>query len=196
MKRVLLVEDENGARTVLSAALRARGLLVEAAADRAAGLALARESGYFDAVVVDVVLGAEEHGGLDLLEDLRVADITAPAIVITAFADKARLKRALELRVSYLLEKPFSADQLLGVLQRVWTETSDLDHYVRQALERANLTPRETDVARLVLKGLSNDEIAGALSNSEKTVRQHLSAVYAKCGVHTRSEFFHHVFPT
>ena len=32
--------------------------------------------------------------------------------------------------------------------------------------------------------------------NSDKTIRQHVSQIYAKCGVSTRAEFFHYVFPT
>ncbi len=191
-QRLLLVEDEEGSRALLEDALGARGFVVDSAADRAAALQLAAAGAHYDAVVTDVVLGDEEDGGLDLVAGLREVGLTAPVVVITAFADKRRLKRALELHVSYLLEKPFSAEQLIKVLRKLWEEADDLSHYVTQALSRARLTPKESEVARLLLKGLSNDEIAHVL----KTVRQHLSSVYQKAGVSSRTEFFHYVFPT
>ena len=50
------------------------------------------------------------------------------------------------------------------------------------------LTSRETEVAHLVGKGLSNPEIAAELFISRKAVEYHLSNVYAKCGVHGRRQ--------
>jgi len=47
----------------------------------------------------------------------------------------------------------------------------------------------------LALKGLSSPEIAQVLSMSDKTVRQHLSRVYEKCGVSGRGELVHLLFP-
>jgi DNA-binding CsgD family transcriptional regulator len=45
------------------------------------------------------------------------------------------------------------------------------------------------------LKGLSTAEVARLENNSDKTIRQHSSQVYAKANVSSRSEFFHCVFP-
>ena len=54
----------------------------------------------------------------------------------------------------------------------------------------------EEQSARLVLKGLSSAEIAEVMGISEKTVKQHLTQIYAKTGVAGRAEFFHLVFPS
>ena len=59
----------------------------------------------------------------------------------------------------------------------------------------AALTAREDEIARLVLKGLPSPEIAQMLGTSDKTVRQHLTRIYEKCGVTSRAELFHFVFP-
>jgi DNA-binding CsgD family transcriptional regulator len=67
---------------------------------------------------------------------------------------------------------------------------------VDRALARAGLTEKELAIARLVLKGLPSHEIARLENNSDKTIRQHLTQIYAKCGVSSRAEFFHHVFPS
>jgi len=50
------------------------------------------------------------------------------------------------------------------------------------------LTPSEARVAELVSEGLSNKEVAGAMAISVKTVELHLSHVYAKLDVASRTE--------
>lgn len=57
-----------------------------------------------------------------------------------------------------------------------------------EALDGKGLTPREIDVARLVAAGASNREVAQTLLLSESTVKTHLKRVYAKLGVHTRTQ--------
>jgi len=49
------------------------------------------------------------------------------------------------------------------------------------------LTPRETQIARLVADGLVNKEIATKLSISEWTVSTHMRRIFAKLGVETRA---------
>jgi DNA-binding CsgD family transcriptional regulator len=50
------------------------------------------------------------------------------------------------------------------------------------------LTSRETEVAHLVGKGLSNPEIAAELFISRKAVEYHLGNIYAKCGLPGRGQ--------
>ncbi len=67
-------------------------------------------------------------------------------------------------------------------------------HTVEQVLVRANLTDKELVVARHLLDGLTYGEIADLESNSPKTIRQHVSTIYSKCGVASRAELFRLVY--
>jgi DNA-binding NarL/FixJ family response regulator len=62
------------------------------------------------------------------------------------------------------------------------------DHPMMLEGLRTPLTPRETDIVRLVGKGLGNKEIASKLGVSVTTVRSHLNSVYDKLGPASRVE--------
>jgi DNA-binding NarL/FixJ family response regulator len=201
MRSVLVVEDELDARTMLARSLERARFSVSTAASmqevRAAIAArAATEQAPFEAMVVDVVLGAHDRGGLELLPELRAHNPRGAVVVVTAFADLERVKSALNAGASYLLEKPFRAAELIALLTRLIEEATDLGWLVDRALRSAALTDKEREIALLVLKGLPSNEIARLMGNSDKTIRQHLSQIYSKCGVDSRAAFFHYVFPT
>ena len=58
----------------------------------------------------------------------------------------------------------------------------------RRARSGSDLTPQESTVAQLVARGLTNREVATELVVSAKTVEHHLSHIYAKLGVRSRTE--------
>lgn len=192
--KLLLVEDELEAQGALARALaRAKyEVVVAATADEA--LALLGGEPTIDLAVLDVRLGQDERGGLRILEAIRERS-RMPVVIVTAFADVDKVKTALNLGASHLLEKPFRAAELLAVLDRLQAARPDPASTVREAFARARLTAREAEVAMLALKGLSSPEIAQVLAMSDKTVRQHLSKVYEKHGVGSRGELVHLLFP-
>lgn len=60
---------------------------------------------------------------------------------------------------------------------------------IREQLNAWQLTTSEQQVALLLLKGLSFDEIASVRDTKEKTVRQQASSIYRKSGLNGRHEF-------
>jgi DNA-binding NarL/FixJ family response regulator len=187
---ILLVEDEQDTRELLGRAIERAGYRCVAAGSALEALARAREAERVELIVTDVVLGNDQRGGLRLMTELRALGCRAKVVVITAYADVEKLKFALNEGAAHFLEKPFRAPQLLTVIERVLSNSEPLNQAVEALLTRAQLTEKERAVARLLLEGLSSGEIAELQKNSPKTIRQHVTQIYAKCGVQSRAQFF------
>jgi two-component system, LuxR family, response regulator FixJ len=189
-KTILLVEDEFDTRELLGRALERAGYAAVTAGNAAEALSAARAADSIDLVVTDVVFGPDSLGGLELMTALRREGVRAPVVIITAYADVEKLKIALNEGAAHFLEKPFRAPKLLEVIERVLKNAVPFNHAVEEILIRAQLTDKELTVARLLLEGLSSNEIAARENNSPKTIRQHVTQIYAKCGVASRAQFF------
>jgi DNA-binding NarL/FixJ family response regulator len=185
---VLLVEDERDTRELLGRALERAGYRATCVENAADALEHARTGGPFDVVVTDIVIGSDDRQGLRLLAELRAIGVRSPVIVITAHADVEKVKVALNEGAQHLLEKPFRADELVRAIEHVAARGGVRD--AEEIFLRAELTEKERTVARLLFSGLSSSEIAVREQNSPKTIRQHVSQIYAKCGVGSRAEFF------
>lgn len=192
--RVLLVEDEPDARESLTRSLARAGYACVAAGSSDEALSALAAGAQFDVCIVDIRLGSNEYAGLELVPELRRRTHEAPIILVTAFADVDKVKHALNQGAAYFLEKPFSAAELIAPMAHVVAERRDLGHLVERALATAGLTDKEATIARLLLKGLPTPEIARLEGNSDRTIRQHVSSIYAKLGVSSRAELFHHIF--
>jgi len=193
-RTVLVVEDEVEALDSLARSLSRAGYACVTALSASEVQTKLRAGVTIDVCVVDVRLGADENAGIALIPELRRATLEAPIIVVTAFADVDKVKRALNSGAAFFIEKPFTAGELLDAIKRVLADQGNVTHLVDRALTAAALTDKEATIARLLLKGLPTGEIARLEGNSDKTIRQHVSSIYAKFGVNSRSELFHHVF--
>jgi DNA-binding NarL/FixJ family response regulator len=190
---ILLVEDERDTRELLTRALEREGYAVIAAGDAGEALERAAAEEALHVVVTDVVLGRDDRGGLRLITELKKRGQRAPIVVITAYADVEMVKFALNEGAAHLLEKPFRAPDLIAAIERVRSRGTT-ERALSELFERARLTEKERVVAEHLLRGLSSNEIADAEKNSPKTIRQHVSQIYAKCNVGSRAEFFRLVF--
>ena len=80
---------------------------------------------------------------------------------------------------------------LLAMRDPPWRESSRIEH-----LELVALTPQELHVALAVAGGATNKEAAAALFVSAKTVEFHLSHIYRKLGLRSRTELARHIAST
>ena len=188
--RVLIVEDNEILGQVIFEYLTKLGVECVWAKtyDEAAKELLKRS---FHAVIVDVYLQSDEPEGLELVRNLEPQGI--PVILMSGRADLRIAKEAMNCGARHLLEKPFQVDDLKAVLQKVWTEPSGMTGMVERYLDTPGLTEKEKEIARCILKGLSNREIAEINSNTEKTVKAHVTAIFQKCAVKTRTELINDI---
>ena len=190
--KIAYVEDDADARAIFARRLAADRIACDVLGDAESALAAIRP-GSHDLLLIDVRLPG--RSGTELLQALRARQVHAPCILITAFSSLQHARDALNASASYLLEKPFSYQALRQVIDRVAASPGSLQHCVDRGLAQLGLTEREEAIARYLLKGLSNAEIARLASLSEKTVKHHLGQVFQKAGVASRAELFSSIFP-
>lgn len=135
---------------------------------------------------------------LDGIEATRriVAEVEGVAVVIlTSFSDRERILRALDAgAVGYLL-KDAEPDELLRGIHAAARGESPLAPKAANAILRARseqqtvtLSSREREVLVCVAEGLQNKLIARRLGIAEKTVKSHLTSVFAQIGVTDRTQ--------
>ena len=194
MPKILLVDDEVDTRELLARALSRRNFDVTTAADGEIALSLIDNG--FDVVVTDILMPRLD--GIGLLKRLRDLEHPSVCIVITSFADKDRAVAALNLGASFLIEKPFSTEQLVMVITRLLDEQNggaDLDVIFQRRLGYLNLGRRDQALVIYLLKGLSNRDIAGVLDSTEQSIKNSFHQLYQRLGISSRSELFHLIFP-
>lgn len=118
-------------------------------------------------------------------------------VMLTTFADSRKVMDSLEAgAVGYLMKDSAPSDVLTGITAAA-NGGSPLDPRIARALverQRREPTPRtdvtltgkQTEVLSLVAEGLSNRLIARRMDISEKTVKSHLTTIYALLGVTDR----------
>lgn len=147
----------------------------------------------------DVVLMDLSMPGMDGTEATRLltaAGSTARIVVLTSFADDRHVSEALDAGAAGYVLKNAGPDELLHAVRAAAAGDVPLDPKVarvllsgrRGAAPLHQLSAREEEVLRLVAAGQPNKLIARKLSISERTVKAHLTSVFAKLGVTDRTQ--------
>jgi DNA-binding NarL/FixJ family response regulator len=132
-----------------------------------------------------------EMGGIDAISAIRGEFPEARIIVLTTHAGDFQVSRALRAGARAYLLKGMLRKELLETIRAVHAGQMRVSGEVAvEIAEHATdhaLTPRETDVLRLVAGGNANKEIAAQLSLTEETVKGHVKNILAKLGANDRT---------
>jgi DNA-binding NarL/FixJ family response regulator len=200
--RVLIVEDQPETRERLARIIAATPGLELAAAlpDFAAGRA--RLAAAPPPMVMLVDLGLPDGDGLELIRMSRLLDPQPEVMVISVFGDEQHVLAAIEAGATGYLLKDSPAEEIGNAVLRLIDGESPISSSIARHLLRRlqpgesrpstadvpRLTQREAEVLRLVAKGFSYAEIAGALGMSAHTVTSHIKHIYRKLEVRSRGE--------
>jgi DNA-binding response OmpR family regulator len=119
--RLLIIEDERKTAALLSAKLKQEGLMVQVAADGAAGLAEAVKGGY-DVLLVDIML--PKLDGLSLVRQLRAKGDITPVIMLSARGEVDQRVEGLDAGADDYLPKPFAMSELMARLRSLLRRNS------------------------------------------------------------------------
>ncbi len=111
--KILIADDEEKIRTLISDMLQAHGMTTELAVD---GLDALRklQKGKYDALILDLQM--PEMDGIKTLEALKTIDPKLPIVVITGSDDASKIQAAKEFNVLGVLQKPFTWEKLKKIL--------------------------------------------------------------------------------
>lgn len=201
MIHVLLADDQTlvrqGIRSLLALTPDIR--VVAEAADGDEALALVATT-QVSVLLLDVRM--PKRTGLDVLQALRDRRGAPPAILLTTFEDDAVAAAAIRLGARGFLLKDIGLEQLAEAIRAVAAGGTSINpaltERVLRGIERLHadrpsiaaavaLTPRETEVLRLMATGASNREIAEMLGGAEGTIKNHTSSILSKLGVRDRT---------
>ena len=206
MLKLLVIEDHALVREGLVRLLAQIGedkVLVLDRPDFESALELLESEDEFDLILLDLALpGIDGFAGLDILRRQFPA---IPVAVVSAFDDLPTVTRVMNLGASGFIPKAFSGEALLAAVRPVLagnifrpggaysgarlddaTPVPPSQAPVRP--EDVGLTERQAQVLALMVRGLSNREIAEQLGLSEGTVKIHATAVFKALGVGSRTQ--------
>jgi DNA-binding NarL/FixJ family response regulator len=216
--KVLLVDDHPLILSALKAVIEGLGEQFEvfgASSAREARDAL-RHDDTFDLVLLDLQLG--DADGFSLLVEFRAAYPALPVVVVSASDRASDVIRSIDLGAMGFVPKRSTNETLSDALRMVMSggiyvppmvigngppkverrrgesanvvhkEATDSGFQTQPSLASLRLTPRQTDVLALLLKGNPNKLIARELGLSVETVKDHVAAVLRALGVSSRTQ--------
>jgi DNA-binding NarL/FixJ family response regulator len=205
---VLVVDDHPIVHPMLGAVAQAAmpEAIVHVESSLPAALAKAAHLDRLALVLLD--LGLPDCPGIEALTRFRAAFPGVRVVVISATADAATVQAALDAGAAGFIPKTSDPNLIVAALRLVAAGGRYLPPEVverpagagsppervrtKKTLDDADLglTERQTEVLKLLARGLSNRQIAKQLRIAEDTVKQHTHALYRTLGVASRMEAF------
>lgn len=199
--KLLIVDDHAILREGFVALLQQLepGANVLQASDIAEGLRLVEAHPGLDAILLD--LNMPDQNGMDAIPGFAERYPQLPVIVLSSSEDPNDVRLALKSGAFGYVPKSASPRSILSALRlvlagEIYVPPLLLD-FAPPAVDSAggatsgggkHLTGRQTEVLRLLCRGLTNKEISRALDLSEKTTKSHITAIFKVLGVVNRTQ--------
>jgi DNA-binding NarL/FixJ family response regulator len=196
--RVLIADDHEVVRCGLRSVLEGTDIEVVGEACTGEETVQLTDQLHPDLVLLDIRIA--DGDGLKTLGRIKLDHPELPVLIFSAYDNPTYVARAVALgAVGYLL-KGLSREALIDAIRRV---AAGEDAWTREELRRVTgalatprlaadvevpLTQRESEVLRQLALGLTNKEIAQALSISYETVKEHVQHILRKIGVSDRTQ--------
>lgn len=151
-----------------------------------------------DLIALDI--GMPIMNGLDAAREILRENPKAKVLFLTIYDTDQATKTALQIGAKGLILKSDAGRELVGAIETIQRNSvyfsprmnqaglgSDLRGN-RRALGKQTLTPRESQVIKLLAEGKSTKDVASLLNLSVKTAETHRSNIMGKLGLHSVSE--------
>ena len=198
--RILLVDDEVLLLESLEIILSLNDMqIVGKAQDGRAALAILEQRAC-DLALVD--LNMKGMGGIELITHLKKLYPQMKILVLTTFYDDHYITEAVANGADVYLLKESGKEAILGAIGQIMEGRNVIDNKVMQRLavlmsgkqeistvaEPEGMTKRESEILSLMVQGYTNQQIAKELYISEGTVKNYISGIYDKTGIHDRAK--------
>lgn len=198
--RVLLVEDQNLVRLGICSLLELTED-INVVAQLSDGCDVNSVCAQYQPDIILLDIRMPKTDGLTVLSNMTSANITIPALVLTTFDEHDLVLKCMHLGAKGYLRKDVSLESLISAIRcivngELWIQPAITEQVQKHALIAdvnvvnqliEALTLKETQILRLIAAGYSNHEIAGALHNSDGTIRNAVSTILAKLNVRDRT---------
>jgi DNA-binding NarL/FixJ family response regulator len=191
--KILVVDDHVLIREALRGLfkeLRPEATVLEAP-DAARTMELLAEQPDIALVLLDLSL--PDRDGLALLAEVRGRHPAIPVVVLSGFADRANVVRALDHGALGFIPKSAGREVMISALSLVFSGGVYIPPEILPVRPKASpadlgLTERQVDVLALMMQGKSNKAICRRLDLAEPTVKNHVTAILKVLGVSNRTE--------
>jgi two-component system, NarL family, response regulator len=189
--RVLIADDHPAVRAGLAAVILAEpDLAVTAHAENGEQAVTLHREHLPEIVLMDLRMPV--LGGVEATRRIVAESPDARVLALTTYQGDEDVRRALDAGARGYLLKHMLMTEVIAAIRAVhrgeWVIPPTVAASLAQHPERERLTPRELEVLGLMVKGLSNREIAAAIGRTDETAKIHLKSIFAKLKVATRTE--------
>lgn len=188
MKRVLVVDDTKNIRTLLGIYLKLKGFEVLMATNGAEALSII-DTEHVDLIFLDIKM--PELSGTEVLKRIRAKGITAPVVIMTAFATVKNAVDCTKLGAITYLQKPFTTDKIKTIIDEMMTEEEE-DQSAKD-IKYQLMIIKQLITENNLKKALDTLKVALSTDPNTPEIYELISIVYDKQGDLRKAEIFHNM---